>query len=158
MPTGTILDVDDLAAIELAMNRIRRSQTRHSLSRRHGADIDHAVLSVVDAVDQGPTAGADEVSVREVADRLGIDPSRASRLASAAIDAGLIRRVASQVDGRRTGLVLTQDGMAAVEVAHGVRQAHYDQLMTGWSGADRAEFARLLVRFTEPLGIDPPSE
>jgi DNA-binding MarR family transcriptional regulator len=151
MLVGTILGVDDLTAIELAMNRIRRSQTRHSLSRRHGADVDHAVFGVVDAVDQGPAAGADEVSVREVADRLGIDPSRASRLASAAIDAGLVRRIASQVDGRRTGLVLTEDGVAAVETAHRVRQAYYDELMAGWSAADRAEFARLLVRFTEPL-------
>jgi DNA-binding MarR family transcriptional regulator len=144
---------DELAAIELAMNRIRRSQTRHSLARRAGgSDVDHAVLGVVDAVDQGPVAGADEVSVREVADRLGIDPSRASRLASSAIEAGWVRRVASQADGRRTGLVLTDKGAELIEVAHRTRQSYYAELMAGWPAKDRVEFARLLLRFTESLG------
>ncbi|TCO65171.1 MarR family winged helix-turn-helix transcriptional regulator [Actinocrispum wychmicini] len=144
--------MDELAAIELAMNRIRRSQTRHSLAKRAGIqNVDVVVLGVVDAVDQGPVAGADEVSVREVADRLGIDPSRGSRLASAAIEAGWVRRVASQADGRRTGLVLTDSGVELVEEAHRTRQRHYDELMTEWPAEDRAEFARLLLRFTESL-------
>ena len=147
---------EDLADIELALNRIRRSQTRRSLARRAEAGgqrlpVDHAVLGVLDAVDQGPVAGGSEVSVREVADRLGIDPSRASRLTAMATDAGLLRRVASQADGRRTGLVVTDEGAGVVAAAHMLRRQFYDELMRDWPARDRTEFARLLLRFTESL-------
>jgi DNA-binding MarR family transcriptional regulator len=147
---------DNFAAIERAMNRIRRSQTRRSLARRAaaaGVDLpaDLSVLGVVDAVDEGPSAGADVVSVADVADRLGVDPSRASRLVKAAIEADLVRRVASQSDGRRTGLALTQTGTVAVAAAHRSRQQLYAELTAGWSSRDRADLARLLTRFTEKL-------
>jgi len=139
------------------MNRIRRSQTRRSLARRAaaaGAEMpaDPAVLGVVDAVDEGPTDGADVVSVADVADRLGVDPSRASRLVKAAIEAELVRRVAAQADGRRTGLALTRSGTAAVEAAHHARRRYYAELTDGWSARDRADLARLLTRFTDHLG------
>src|SRR2546429_662676 len=99
---------DDLVAIERAMVRIRRSQTRQALARRAEAEgagmpAAPAVLGVVDAVEQGPAPGGGEVSVREVAERLAVDPSRASRLAADAVRAGLLRRVVAQGDGRRTG-------------------------------------------------------
>lgn len=147
---------DDLVAIERAMVRIRRSQTRRSLARRAaetGADLpaDLAVLGVVDAVDEGPPPGAEVVSVADVADRLGVDPSRASRLVKAAIEADLVRRVAAQSDGRRTGLALTAPGTAAVAAAHASRQRLYADLTADWSAHDRAELARLLTAFTSRL-------
>ncbi|WP_408907435.1 MarR family transcriptional regulator [Streptomyces albidoflavus] len=38
------------------------------------------------------------------ADRLAVDPSRASRIVAEAVKSGFVRRVASQEDGRRSCL------------------------------------------------------
>ena len=144
-----------LAAIERAMVRIRRSQTRRTLGRLATRDLGDAVdlaqLDAVLAVDVGPEQPGQEVTVGLVAERLGVDPSRASRLVAAAIRAGHLRRVASQADGRRIHLETTDAGREVAEAAHRARQALYDRLMRDWSQRDRREFARLLGRFTDAL-------
>lgn len=90
-----------------------------------------------------------EVTVGAVAERLEVDPSTASRLVGHAIDAGLVSRRPSPVDARRANLGLTGAGRRVKLVADRFRRAHLDQLMTGWSQAERAEFARLLTRFAD---------
>jgi len=144
-----------VAAIEWAMVRIRRSQTRRTLGRLTtrdlGGPVDLAQLDAVFAVDEGPDLPGQEVTVGLVADRLGIHPSRASRLVAAAIRAGHLRRVASQADGRRIHLELTDAGCELAQAAHRSRQALYDRLMRDWSQRDRQQLARLLTRFTDAL-------
>src|SRR5689334_1994081 len=71
-------------------------------------DLEH--VAVVDAIEEGSELPGHEVTVGDVAERLGIDPSRASRVVTAAIKAGYVRRLASQDDGRRICLELTPDG------------------------------------------------
>lgn len=142
-----------LAELDRAMLRIRRSQTRRSLHRlaaRGGeCPADPFVIAVADAVDEGPPCPGGEVGVGLVAERLGIDPSRASRLVAAAIDAGHVRRVASQRDGRRIGLELTEAGREALDAAQRFRQAMLGKAMRGWTERERAEFVRLFGRFTD---------
>lgn len=142
-----------LADVDRAMLRIRRSQTRRSLSRlaerERGCPPDHSVIAVADAVDEGPPCQGEEVTVGLVAERLGIDPSRASRLVTSAIDAGHVRRVASQRDGRRIGLELTEAGRDALDVAQRFRQAMIGRAMRGWTERERTEFVRLFGRFTD---------
>ena len=143
-----------LVAVERAMIRIRRRQTRRALGRSAVRDlpqVDLQQIAVVDAVDEGPAPGQDGVTVGLVADRLGIDPSRASRVVAATIDNGYLRRVASQRDGRRICLELTDKGAEVVEDAHHSRQALYAQILDGWSPQDRREFARLLTKFTDSV-------
>ena len=94
--------------------------------------------------DRKPTIG-------RMAKRLGIEPSRASRMTAAAIRAGLIRRIASQSDGRRSHLELTSAGSKALEMVRRFRMKFFPQLMTGWSDRECAEFARQLIRFTDSL-------
>lgn len=144
---------DSLAIIEAAMVRLRRNVMRRRLARsRHaGETVDALQFAVVDAVEAGPDAGAGEVSVGAVAERLSIDPSQASRLVAQAIGDGLIRREAAQNDGRRIGLVLTAAGTALVERKRKARRAYVDGLMEGWPARDRQDFARLIDRFTRPL-------
>lgn len=151
----------ELAAIERAMVRIRRSQTRRSLAKTQVAaaerPADLTVLGVVDAVEQGPPEPGGEVTVGMVGDRLGIDPSRASRVVAAAITSGTVRRVASQDDGRRIGLELTDRGRDLAREAHETRRALYDRLMRDWPERDRTEFARLLTAFTTDLATATPT-
>lgn len=99
----------------------------------------------------GPAKSGQELTVGLVANRLGIDPSRTSRLVAVGIKAGYLRRVASQADGRRIHLELTATAEELAAAAHEARQGLYEQLMRGWSEPDRTSFAELLARFTEVL-------
>ena len=152
------MDEPELTAIEQAMVRIRRGQTRRTLARvtvqEHGAEaVNAALFGVVDAVEEGPDG---EVSVGLVAQRLGIDPSRASRLVARAVGAGYVRRAATQHDGRVSPLALTPAGKRYAEAVHRSRREHFDAAMRGWTAAERSEFARLLSRFVAGLpGADP---
>jgi DNA-binding MarR family transcriptional regulator len=145
---------DPVLAIERALVQIRRSQTRRALGRpvldavaeRLGMALDYGTVSVVDAVEE-PTPQSTEVTVGLVAERLGLDASRASRLVRASVSAGLVRREASQDDGRRIRLTLTDLGQRVFEVEQDVRQAHITQGIEGWSADERRTFAQLLTRF-----------
>jgi DNA-binding MarR family transcriptional regulator len=102
-------------------------------------------------VEEGPDGPGHEVTVGLVGERLGLDPSRASRLVAQAIQAGYVVRVASQADGRRIRLELTQEGHELAQAGHRFRQAVFGRLMSDWSDRDRQNFARLLTRFTDAL-------
>jgi DNA-binding MarR family transcriptional regulator len=150
-----VKSADAVAAIERALVRIRRSQTRRSLgrlaTREVGEPVDLTLLGVVDAVEEGPDRDGQPVSVGTVGDRLGIDPSRASRVVSRAIQGGYLRRVASQTDGRRIGLELTAAGEELAAQAHRFRRSFFTEVMRDWSAADRREFASLLTRFVDGM-------
>src|SRR5690606_37728655 len=96
----------------LLQNWRRRAQKRELGQRalvelRIGLDI--AQFDVLVAID-GPAnefgAAAGETMVGTVAERLAIDPSRASRLVSEMVDQGYARRAVSQADARRAVVVL----------------------------------------------------
>ncbi|MEU8320380.1 MarR family winged helix-turn-helix transcriptional regulator [Nonomuraea sp. NPDC048881] len=135
----------EIAAIERAMVAIRRRQSRRALARQHGAaGPEFEVLDVIEA------AGG-RLTVSAVAEALNVDQPRASRLVTAAVTAGLVRREADQADGRRAWLVLTDAGAAALTQARQARQAAFASATAGWSAAERAEFARLLTRFVQGM-------
>jgi DNA-binding MarR family transcriptional regulator len=135
----------EIAAIERAMVAIRRRQRRRVLARAQGAGPEHDVLDVIEGAQEA-------VTVTAVAEALSVDQPRASRLVAAAVAAGLVRREADQADGRRSRLILTDAGRAALEQSRRARQAAFAGAMEGWSAAERAEFARLLTRFVEAIG------
>ncbi|HLL65867.1 MAG TPA: MarR family winged helix-turn-helix transcriptional regulator [Micromonosporaceae bacterium] len=142
---------DDVAAIEQAVVAIRRAQTRRRLARlstsrgmrsgRH-AGLPDAVFELLDAV-----ASAGGPTVTEAAAALGVDQPRVSRLAAQAIAAGLLRREVDQADGRRSPLVLTDEGRRAIDQIRDFRQAVIRTATSGWDAEDRATLARLLLRF-----------
>lgn len=129
-------------------DHIRRRQTSRALGRA-STSINLDQVAAVDAVDHG--GPDDEVTVGDVAVRLAIDPSRASRVVAGAIEAGYLERYASQRDGRRICLRVTPAGREIIEEARHARRAMIAGLLTGWSARDRADFARLLTKFTDAL-------
>lgn len=144
---------DALVAIERAFVRLRRGMSRRNLGswmvRELGGGVELSHLGVVDAVEEGADASGGVVTVGLVGERMGIDPSRASRVVASAIQAGYVERVASQADGRRVGLRLTDAGRALVDSVHRLRQRAFDEAMRDWTAAERRDFARLLTRFVE---------
>ncbi|MGK8512260.1 MarR family winged helix-turn-helix transcriptional regulator [Nocardia asiatica] len=130
-------------AVEAAMVRIRRRQTRGALSE--GA-VPVAVFGVLDAV-----AGGVADTVGALAPALGVDQPRASRLVARAVAAGLLERVADQRDGRRSVLRPTAAGRRASAEAAARRRTAMAAAMADWTPAERADFARLLERFVEKM-------
>ncbi|TDB89930.1 MarR family transcriptional regulator [Actinomadura sp. KC216] len=133
------------------MVKLRRGMSRQRLGRAairdHNLPVDVQVLHVVDVIDEGPDDAGQEMSVGLVAARLGVDASRGSRIVAEAVKSGYVRRVASQEDGRRIHLELTAEGRAVVEATRRTRLEHFAKAMSGWTDAERTEFARLLARF-----------
>jgi DNA-binding MarR family transcriptional regulator len=144
---------DAVAAIERAMVAMRRSWSRRSLQRRAAAARpeggtgaaagvgagEAAAFQVLDAIESGGP-----LTVNGVADALGVDQPRASRLVARAVEAGLVRRGADPDDGRRSVLALTPRGTRVLADGHRVRRAAVEAALAGWSGEDRETFARLL--------------
>lgn len=128
------------------MVAIRRSQARRNLSRlqrkRTGSEVDHAVLGLLDVLDEAGPA-----TITAIAEVLTVDQPRASRLAARAVDAAVVRREADQRDGRRTVLVLTGEGREQLERMHEFRRAVFAEAMAGWSAEERRTFGRLLTEF-----------
>jgi DNA-binding MarR family transcriptional regulator len=150
----TIRRKNALEGIDRAMVRIRRSQTRRTIGRQMerelGTRLDPSASFVVDALDELQSISDEEHSVGAVAEQLGIDPSRASRMVASAIREGYVRRTAAQMDGRRTCLLLTVAGRKLLQTARSFRTEVFSQRMTTWSDGECFEFARLLKKFTEP--------
>lgn len=153
-----------LADVSLALFHLRRVWARPDLMKRiraqtaagpDGRPLQISNLMVVHAVAGLSTVEGAEVTVGAVAERLEIDPSTASRLVGHAIDAGLVSRRPSPVDARRANLDLTAAGARVKQVADRFRRDYLDKLMQDWTARERAEFARLLTRFTDAAARTP---
>jgi DNA-binding MarR family transcriptional regulator len=93
-----------------------------------------------------------EITVGGVAEAMGVFQPVASRTIAACVDSGLLRRVASQSDGRRSLLELTEEGEAERRrLAAGQRRA-FEEITESWGRADRLRFARYLVRYNQDGG------
>jgi DNA-binding MarR family transcriptional regulator len=88
-------------------------------------------------------------SVGALADALGVDQPRASRLVQAAVETGLARREADPSDARRTLVALTDEGRAIVDRSRGARADAVSQALDGFTPAERAQLAMLLTRLAD---------
>jgi DNA-binding MarR family transcriptional regulator len=144
---GGMVEDRSVAGVEAAMVAVRRRQSRRALARAAGASgVDIATQEVLDAVEAGGPVG-----VTGIADALGVDQPRASKLVAAAVGAGLLRREADQADGRRSLLALTVAGQERLAQVHGFRRARFAAAMAGWTPDERDAFADLLTRFVAGL-------
>ena len=149
-----------ISAIDAAMTRIRRGMLKRELVNSILAELDPnldlARLDVMSTVMHWHPDGAqsdEEVTVGNVAERLNIDPSRASRLVADVIDLGYLRRAASQADSRRIVLQPTEKGIAFGETFRLKKASVLAASLKGWSEAELVEFARLLERYSH-WGVD----
>lgn len=103
-----------------------------------------AALRVLHLLDEhGPA------SVGELAERIGVDQPRASRLVAAAVAAGHVRREPDPNDARRAILVITDSGRQALRSLLGRRRGAVERALEGFSDDERAQFAELFARFAE---------
>jgi DNA-binding MarR family transcriptional regulator len=143
----------ELVAIESAIIAIRRramNKTVAVTTRNEDQRVRNSVQPVLDALEEADDLGV-APTVGAIARLLGLDQSRASKVAATAIELGLVRREADQSDGRRSLLRLTRSGERQLSQVHKVRQGVFDTAMSDWSQRQRADFARLLTKFVADL-------
>lgn len=146
------------SALELdaIMQHWRRRVVKRELGHRAladlGLDLDlpllDALMVVATPANEFGTATGDHVMVATVADRLGIDPSRASRLSSELIRIGLVAREVSQEDARRAVLVLTPRGNEIVQAVRRYKFLILGSFLKGWTPEELAGFIPMLERFS----------
>ena len=136
--------------IERAMIRIVRTMGRRDLGRQIeralGTRVDASFLQVIGAVDE-LTVADEAPTIKDIARFLDVHHSRASRLVKDAIRSGLLMRLASQEDARKSPLALSNKGREIADAIHAARAKHFMARLYGFSKSDRRIFARLLERF-----------
>lgn len=91
-------------------------------------------------------AASGPLTVSALADAVGVDQPRASRLVQQCVNLGLVRREADPDDARRTRIVLTDGGDALVKGFRGDRREAVASALASFSDEERAELARLLTK------------
>jgi DNA-binding MarR family transcriptional regulator len=92
-------------------------------------------------------------SIGEVAERLQLDQSSASRAIDVAVQQGYIQKHASPVDGRRIELVVTEEGSRILEDLGKVRAGVLADLLADWQSEDVRELARLLSALADSYEV-----
>lgn len=158
-----------VAAIDAVMHKVRRSIQRRDFGRRLveklDTDLEVGHLDTLSAIAHQPSGSdqvAEEVTVGLIAERLGIDPSRASRLSADVVERGYARRVASQQDARRICLELTEKGQRFIEAVRRNKWELFASALGKWNEQELVMFAVLLERFsgwaTDNDGIERSAE
>lgn len=157
---------DALMRIDAVAQSLRRRLHKRELGHRAlnalGLEIDLAQLDVLFAIaaphyESGANADA-ETMVSTVAERLIIDPSRASRIVAEMVGAGYARRAASQKDARRTILELTPAGEAVVAAVNTYKWLLLGEFFSGWTKEELDAFVPLLERYSDWMRTSETSE
>ncbi|WP_243223340.1 MarR family winged helix-turn-helix transcriptional regulator [Microbacterium proteolyticum] len=111
----------------------------------HGRFGGPARLRMLDAL----VAASGSLSVGEIADAVGVDQPRASRLVQQSVELGLVAREPDPDDARRTRVRLTPEGQGLVSGFRGRRRDAVRSALESFSDDERTEFARLLAKFAD---------
>jgi DNA-binding MarR family transcriptional regulator len=105
-------------------------------------------VQVVEAVNAAVGTLDADTNVVAVAHQLGVDRSVASRMISAAVAAGYVRKEGSPADARRAIMRLTDRGRELLAASHRWQQETFDSLVAHWDEADQRRLADYLQRLT----------
>ncbi|WP_074615870.1 MarR family winged helix-turn-helix transcriptional regulator [Microbacterium enclense] len=111
----------------------------------HGRFGGPARLRMLDAL----VAASGSLSVGEIAEAVGVDQPRASRLVQQSVELGLVAREPDPDDARRTRVRLTPEGQGLVSGFRVRRRDAVRNALASFSDAERVEFARLLAKFAD---------
>jgi DNA-binding MarR family transcriptional regulator len=139
-----------LPEIEQALTRLirRGNQPRvhERLAARAGVALDRAGYAVLCRVHEGGP-----LRLSELAGRMGVDTSTASRQVQQLERSGLVGRVADPHDRRASLLELSAEGQRALARMREARRASLAQVLGDWSVKDRRALAVLLARLVDDL-------
>lgn len=133
---------DEIIARSLV--RIRRDQQARHLQRRAG-QADTARFQYLDALDEagGP------LPISKIAERIGVDRPRASRLTADLTADGSIERTPRPGDTRYTDIQLTPHGRTVITAIHDNRRRAVTEALAGFTPQESQTLADLLERFVD---------
>lgn len=142
--------------IDALLQHWRRRVSRRELGQTAladlGIDLDMPGLDVLFAIEgariEFGDAGQGETTVGAVAERLAIDPSRASRIVAEAVERGYAMRGVSQADARRAVVTLTDRGARVVAAVTEYKALLMGDFLSEWSSAELEAFLPLLERLS----------
>lgn len=141
---------DPAAAIEAALSTIRRWQQQGRLQRAAMPGQDLATRSLTGAkfryLDALAAAGHG-LGIGEIAELIGVDQPRASRLTAELEREGLVARTRDPADQRRHVVTLTPAGRRPVEEAQARRRERVERALEALTPGERHQLADLLTRF-----------
>jgi DNA-binding MarR family transcriptional regulator len=139
----------DIARISLAMSRMRVLIKNRAIGQlimsAAAPDLDMAHLDVIELVRRGTRHG--EVTIGLVAEKMCVDPSRASRVVAYLVDRGILSRAVSQADARRAVIVLTDKGQAVLKEKRRVKLEMIEKILSDWTEEEVTQFSELYARF-----------
>ncbi|MBB05336.1 MAG: MarR family transcriptional regulator [Pseudooceanicola sp.] len=132
--------------------RVQKRELGQMALQELGLPLDLAKLDVMIAIwapsNEFGATDQDETMVATIAARLGIDPSRASRLVTELIAEGYVTRAISQRDARRTIVALTDLGTAVVTAVRSIKYLLLGTFLSDWTEEEMAVLTPLLGRLT----------
>lgn len=153
------MNTDALARLDRALLDLRRFLAAPPVVADRGAQVELSTVLVLDAVVAAGEAGA---LVRDVADRLDVAPSTASRLVDRAVLAGMVDKVRGE-NARQVRVEATDEGRALAARAVEHRQEQLAQVLEGWTVEERASLVGSLEHLAQSVrgrsqAGDPPSQ
>jgi DNA-binding MarR family transcriptional regulator len=97
----------------------------------------------------GALRGRGGMSVSQIAEMIGVDQPRASRLVNESADLGLVTRHADERDARRSVVEITDAGRAMLDKANATRRSAVTQAIADFTPEETATFAHLFTRFVD---------
>jgi DNA-binding MarR family transcriptional regulator len=144
--------------VERALVRIRRDQQARRLQRQTGegeqvpgSAADGARFRYLDALDEA-TEG---MAISEIAEAIGVDRPRASRLTIQLLDDELIERDTNPSDSRYALIRLTVRGREIVNAMHESRRHAVAEATAAFTPEETRTFAALLERFVDAWPRNP---
>ena len=134
------------------LTRIHVARQRPGWRRRllddSGPVANVSTLRVLRAVEQAPDSTAG-VSVRDVAEYLGVEHSTASRSVAGVVASGLLAKTSASHDQRRCALALTDLGRKALDTVTERRRDVIAEAITDWPEDDVDTLVGLLDRLAQ---------
>lgn len=122
-----------------SLGAARREIARHALAELGS----QGFLALGIAFRHGP------VRISEIAQRLAVDLSVASRQVSALVEASYVTRERDAGDGRAQVIAVTPEGERVLKDSHQRMVAAFASVLEGWSDRDVDELTRRLARLNE---------
>lgn len=95
------------------------------------------------------STASDPLGVSEIADAIGVDQPRASRLVQQGVDRGWVRREADPEDARRTRIALTDEGSQMIRGVRDERRERLGKALEALTEDERDQLARLLTKLAD---------
>jgi DNA-binding MarR family transcriptional regulator len=143
----TVEATDPVEVLETEMALLQRALER--LARRSDIhrDLDRASYLVARTLEAtGP------ISLKDLAARLGLDPTTVTRQVATMEAQGLTYRRAEPDDGRVSLIELAPTGQRKMLAEQRARRGRVRDLTAGWPKRDQVELGRLLARLNDAIG------